>query len=259
MELEGRTAIVTGAGRGVGRAIALELASLGADVVIAEVLEENAAAVAGEVRALGRRAMPLKVDVTSREDLDTMANRTLAEFGGIDILVNNAGVFWSGNVIDVTEETWDFVMDVNAKGVFFASQAVLPHMMAAKRGSIVSLASMAGKVGSPTSLAYCASKAAVISITRSLALAGAPFGIRANCVCPGFINSTEMWKLVEAGAARALGQTAEQANAERLARVPLARWETPEDVARLVGFLASDRSSYITGEDVNVSGGVVMH
>ena len=150
-------------------------------------------------------------------------------------------------------------MDVNAKGVFFASQAVLPHMMAAKRGNIISLASMAGKVGSATSLAYCASKAAVISITRSLALAGAPYGIRANCVCPGFINSTEMWKQVEAGASRALGQTVEQANAERLARVPLGRWEKPEDVAQLVGYLASDRSSYITGEDVNVSGGVVMH
>ena len=259
MELEGRTAIVTGAGRGIGRAIALELASLGADVVIAEVLEANATNVAEEVRALGRRAIAVKVDVTSREDLDTMANRSMSEFGRIDILVNNAGVFWSGALLDVTEESWDVVMDVNAKGVFFASQAVLPHMMAAKRGNIISLASMAGKVGSATSLAYCASKAAVISITRSLALAGAPYGIRANCGCPGFINSTEMWKQVEAGASRALGQTVEQANAERLARVPLGRWEKPEDVAQLVGYLASDRSSYITGEDVNVSGGVVMH
>jgi len=168
MELEGRTAIVTGAGRGVGRAIALELASLGADVVIAEILEANAANVVEEVRALGRRAISVKVDVTSREDLDTMANRSVSEFGRIDILVNNAGVFWSGTVLDVTEESWDSVMDVNAKGVFFASQAVLPHMMAAKRGNIISLASIAGKVGSATSLAYCASKAAVISITRSL-------------------------------------------------------------------------------------------
>jgi NAD(P)-dependent dehydrogenase (short-subunit alcohol dehydrogenase family) len=259
MELEGRTAIVTGAGRGIGRAIALELASLGADVVIAEVLEANAANVVEEVRALGRRAISVKVDVTSREDLDTMANRSMAEFGRIDLLVNNAGVFWSGTVLDVTEEIWDLVMDVNAKGVFFASQAVLPHMIAAKRGNIVSVASAAGKWGSATSLAYSASKAAVISITRSLALVGAPYGIRANCVCPGIINSTEMGKQAEAGASRAPDQTQEQAIATRLARIPLGRWEKPEDVAQLVGYLASDRSSYITGEDVNVSGGLVMH
>src|SRR6185503_6115895 len=129
--------------RGIGRAIALELASLGADVVIADVLEANAANVVEEVRALGRRVIAVKVDVTSREDLDTMANRSMSELGRIDILVNNAGVFWSGTVLDVTEESWDFVMDVNAKGVFFASQAVLPHTMAAKRGNIVSVASAA--------------------------------------------------------------------------------------------------------------------
>src|SRR3954471_20596214 len=232
MELEGRTAIVTGAGRGIGRAIALELASLGADVVIAEVLEANATNVAEEVRALGRRAIAVKVDVTSREDLDTMANRSMSEFGRIDILVNNAGVFWSGALPDVTEESWDVLMDVNAKGVFFASQAVLPHMMAAKRGNIVSLASMAGKVGSTYSVAYAASKAAVISITRSLALSGAPYGVRANCVCPGYIYSTDMWRQVEVGISEVLGMTPDELNAQRLANIPLKRWETPEDVAK---------------------------
>src|SRR5262249_28682034 len=155
----------------------------------------------------------------------------MGEFGHIDILVNNAGVFWSGTVLEVTEEIWDVVMDVNAKGMFFASQAVLPHMMAAKRGNIVSVASAAGQWGSATNLAYGASKAAVISITRSLALAGAPYGIRANCVCPGIVSSTEMGKQAEAGASRAPGQTQDQVNAARLARIPLGRWETPEDVA----------------------------
>jgi NAD(P)-dependent dehydrogenase (short-subunit alcohol dehydrogenase family) len=150
-------------------------------------------------------------------------------------------------------------MDVNAKAVFFASQAVLPHMFAVKKGSIVSLASMAGKLGSTYSVAYAASKAAVISITRSLALSGAPYGVRANCVCPGYIYSTDMWRQVEVGISGVLGMTPDELNAQRLKQIPLGRWETPEDVAKLIGFLASDRSSYITGEDVNVSGGLVMH
>src|SRR6185503_11518668 len=174
MELEGQTSIVTGAGRGIGRSIALELASLGSDIVVADVIDKNAEQVAEEIHALGRQAIPVHVDVTSRDDLDAMAAKAMAEFGRIDVLVNNAGVNWFGSILDVTEESWDFVMDVNAKAVFFASQAVLPHMFAAKKGSIVSLASMAGKLGSTYSLAYASSKAAVISITRSLALSGAP-------------------------------------------------------------------------------------
>jgi len=188
MELEGQASIVTGAGRGIGRSIALELASLGSDIVVADVLDKNAEQVAEEIHALGRQAIPIRVDVTSRSDLDAMAAKAMSELGRIDVLVNNAGVNWFGSVLDVTEESWDFVMDVNAKAVFFASQAVLPHMFAAKKGSIVSLASMAGKLGSTYSVAYAASKAAVISITRSLALSGAPHGVRANCVCPGYIH-----------------------------------------------------------------------
>ena len=259
MELEGQASIVTGAGRGIGRAIALELASLGSDVVVADLLDANAEQVAEEIHALGRQAIPVHVDVTSRSDLNAMAAKAMAEYGRIDVLVNNAGVNWFGSVLEVTEESWDFVMDVNAKAVFFASQAVLPHMFAARKGSIVSLASMAGKLGSTYSVAYAASKAAVISITRSLALSGAPYGVRANCVCPGYIYSTDMWRQVEVGISEVLGMTPDELNAQRLKQIPLGRWETPEDVAKLIGFLASDRSFYITGEDVKVSGGLVMH
>ncbi|MFN8524744.1 MAG: SDR family NAD(P)-dependent oxidoreductase [Chloroflexota bacterium] len=259
MELADRVSIVTGAGRGIGRSIALELASLGSNIVVADVIDENAERVAEEIHALGRMATPVHVDVTSRTDLDAMASRAMSEYGRIDVLVNNAGVNWFGSVLEVTEESWDFVMDVNAKAVFFASQAVLPHMFAARRGSIVSLASMAGKLGSTYSAAYAASKAAVISITRSLALSGAPYGVRANCVCPGYIHSTDMWRQVEVGISRVLDTTPEALNEQRLKAIPLGRWEHPEDVAKLVGYLASDRSGYITGEDVNVSGGLVMH
>jgi NAD(P)-dependent dehydrogenase (short-subunit alcohol dehydrogenase family) len=258
MELEGQAAIVTGAGRGIGRAIALELASMGADVVVAEFDEAGGARTAEEVRALGRGAVAIRTDVTRRADLDALVARTLEQFGRVDVLVNNAGIYRAAPALEITEEHWDTVMDVNAKAVFFASQAALPHMVAAKRGNIISLSSMAGKLGTTSSLAYAASKSAVISITRSLALSFAADGIRANCVCPGFVQ-TDMWTQVEQGVSGVLGITPEELNRQRLAQIPLGRWEQPEDVARVVGFLASSKSAYITGEAVNVSGGLVMH
>ena len=258
MELQGQVAIVTGAGRGIGRAIALELASMGADVVVAELNAEGAEQVAAEVRGAGRRAVALPTDVTRRADLDAMASRAMEEFGRIDVLINNAGIYRAAPALEITEEHWDSVLDINAKAVFFASQAVLPHMVAAKRGNIISLASMAGKLGSVTSLPYAASKSAVISITRSLALSFAADGIRANCVCPGYVQ-TDMWRQVEQGVSAGLGITIDELNRQRLAQIPIGRWEQPEDVARAVGFLASEKSGYITGEAVNVSGGLVMH
>src|SRR6266545_4097386 len=165
MELQGQVAVVTGAGRGIGRATALELARLGADIVIAELDQAGAKRTAEEVGALGRRTVVAQTDVTSRADLRAMVDRAKAELGRIDILVNNAGIYRAAATLDVTEEHWDAIMTINAKAVFFASQAVLPAMLAQKRGSIVSLASMAGKIGSKTNLPYNASKAAVISMT----------------------------------------------------------------------------------------------
>jgi meso-butanediol dehydrogenase/(S,S)-butanediol dehydrogenase/diacetyl reductase len=258
MELEGQLSIVTGGGRGIGRAIVLELAGMGSDILIAEVDPRTGEGVAGEVRALGRRAISVRVDVTKRADLDAMGDRAMADFGRIDVLVNNAGIYRAAAAMNVTEEHWDAIMDINAKAVFFASQAVLPHMLAAGRGNIISLASMAGKLGSPTSLPYAASKAAVISITRSLAVSFAKQGIRANCVCPGFVQ-TDMWRMVEAGVTEVLGVTPEEFTETRFKQIPIPRWEYPEDVARVIGFLASEKAGYITGESVNVSGGLVMH
>jgi NAD(P)-dependent dehydrogenase (short-subunit alcohol dehydrogenase family) len=258
MDLEGRTAIVTGAGRGIGRAIALELASHGADVVLAELDGASGERVSGEVRDLGRRALALPTDVTRRADLEAMAARTLEEFGRIDVLVNNAAIFRAQPVPEIDEAHWDSVMDVNARALFFASQTVLPHMRAARRGAIVNLASMAGKIGTAHGLVYAASKAAVISITRSLALAVAADGIRVNCVCPGFVQ-TEMWQQLEREISAIVDMPQELFSQSRLAQIPLGRWEQPEDVARVVAFLASERAAYITGEAVNVSGGLVMH
>jgi NAD(P)-dependent dehydrogenase (short-subunit alcohol dehydrogenase family) len=258
MELKGQVAIVTGAGRGIGRATALELARQGADIVIAEMDQAGAKRTAEEVGALGRRAVVAPTDVTSRADLRAMVDRAKAEFGRIDILVNNAGIYRAAATLDVTEEHWDAIMTINAKAVFFASQAVLPAMIAQKSGSIVSLASMAGKIGSKTNLPYNASKAAVVSMTKSLALAHAADGIRVNCVCPGFVE-TDMWSQVSKEQGVLLGMTAEEFTRHRAAQVPLGRMEKPEDVAHVIAFLAGPRSGYMTGQALSVDGGLVMH
>src|SRR5881409_38616 len=254
MELTGQIAIVTGAGRGIGRATALELARLGADIVIAEMDRAGAKRTAEEVGALGRRAVAVSTDVTSRADLRAMVDRTKAEFGRIDILVNNAGIYRAATTADVTEEHWDAIMNINAKAVFFASQAVLPTMIAQKRGVIVSLASMAGKIGSRANLPYNASKAAVISMTKSLALAHAADGIRVNCVCPGFVD-TDMWASVAREQGALLNQSPEEFTRRRLRQVPLGRMERPEDVANVIRFLVSPRSDYMTGQALSVDGG----
>jgi len=258
MELAGQVAIVTGAGRGIGRATALELARMGADIVVAELDRDGAERTAAEVKGLGRRVSVVRTDVTSRADLAAMAERARAEFGRIDVLVNNAGIYRAALPLDVTEEHWDAIMNVNAKAVFFASQAVLPTMIVQKRGAIVSLASMAGKIGSRNNLPYNVSKAAVVSMTKSLALAHAADGIRVNCVCPGFVE-TDMWTNVAREQGALMGITPEEFTRQRAGAVPLGRMERPEDVANVIGFLASSKSGYVTGQALSVDGGLVMH
>src|SRR5213594_221366 len=213
---------------------------------------------AAEVKGLGRRVSVVPSDVTTRTDLAAMTARTRAEFGRIDILVNNAGIYRAAAPLDVTEAHWDAVMNVNAKAVFFACQAVLPLMIAQKRGSIVSVASMAGKIGNRNNLPYNASKAAVISITKSLALAHAKDGIRVNCVCPGFVE-TDMWAAVAREQGALMSLSPEEFTRQRAAQVPLGRMERPEDVANVIGFLASSKSGYMTGQALSVDGGLVRH
>jgi 3-oxoacyl-[acyl-carrier protein] reductase len=258
MELAGQIAIVTGGGRGIGRATALELARLGAEIVVAEMDAAGAEKTAAEIQGLGRKALVVVTDVTKRADLAAMVERTKATFGRIDILVNNAGIYRAAATMDVTEEHWDAIMTINAKAVFFASQAVLPTMIAQKRGAIVNLASMAGKIGSKTNLPYNASKAAVVSMTKSLALAHAGDGIRVNCVCPGFVE-TDMWTKVAREQGAILGMSSEEFTQQRAKTVPLGRMERAEDVANVIGFLASPRAGYMTGQALSVDGGLVMH
>ena len=258
MELQEQVAIVTGAGRGIGRATALELARMGADIVVAELDRANAERTATEVRGCGRRALVVATDVTSRSALSAMVEQTRAEFGRIDILVNNAGIYRAATTLEVTEEHWDAIMNINAKAVFFATQAVLPTMIEQKRGAIVSLASMAGKIGSQNNLPYNASKAAVISMTKSLAVAHAADGIRVNCVCPGFVE-TDMWTAVAREQSALLNQSPEEFTRRQARRIPLGRMERAEDVANVIGFLVSPRSDYMTGQALSVDGGLVMH
>jgi len=259
VELDGQVAIVTGAGRGIGRAIALELASLGAAIVVAELNQENASETAAEVERLGRRAIAIRVDVTRAADRQAMVEQTMRGFERIDVLVNNAGIYRAAAPLDITDEHWDSVLAVNSKAVLFCSLAVLPHMLAARRGVIVNLASMAGKIPSATGLAYAVSKAAVISLTRSLAAAYARDGIRVNCICPGFVE-TDMWAEVDRQVGvEQLGRQPGEYVRERVATVPLGRMAQPEDIARVVGFLTTGKASYMTGQAINVTGGLVMY
>ena len=258
MDLQGQVAIVTGAGRGIGRDTALELAKLGADIIIAEMDQNGDDTTAKLVKDVGRRAAVIPTDVTKRTDLAQMVERTKSQFGRIDVLINNAGIYRAASTLDVTEEHWDAIMNINAKAVFFATQAVLPVMIAAKRGAIVSLASMAGKIGSKTNLPYNASKAAVVSMTKSLALAHAADGIRVNCVCPGFVE-TDMWQMVARDQSKLLGMTPEEFTRQREKSVPLGRMEKPQDVANVIAFLCTDRAGYMTGQALSVDGGLVMH
>ena len=198
-------------------------------------------------------------DIAEPATADRIVGAALERFGRIDILVNNAGIHKSMHTADVTEADWDRLLAVNAKGVFFASQAVLRHMVKAKRGNIISLASMAGKMGLKTSLVYGITKAAVISMTRSLALAHAADGIRANCVCPGIVETDMIFQVDREAGEGLMGLKPGEYLKQRVEQIPLGRIERAEDVANVVGFLASSKSSYMTGQAINVTGGLVMH
>jgi len=255
IDLSGKVAVVTGGSRGIGYSIAQSLAEAGATVAL---LARDGAKAQEAARALGDTARGFSCDVVNAQQVETTVAGVEHEFGRIDVLVNNAGIYRAAAPLDITEEHWDAIMNVNAKAVFFATQAVLPTMIAQKRGAIVSLASMAGKIGNRNNLPYNASKAAVISMTKSLALAHAANGIRVNCVCPGFVE-TDMWAYVSREQGKLMGLTPEEFTRQRASQVPLGRMERPEDVASVIGFLVSSKSGYMTGQALSVDGGLVMH
>jgi len=253
------TAIVTGAAQGIGRAIAARLARDGMDVVIADLNADRLDVVAREVRALGRHALPLAVDVTDAADRERLFARTLETFGRLDALVNNAGIQRIAPPLDVTEEHWDAVMGVNAKATYFCCQLALRHMVAARRGRIVNVASIAGKMASTVHHPiYNVSKAAVLAMTKTLALAYAADGVRVNAVCPGVI-ATPMQDVVDRAFAAVMGKTPAQVRAERVSRIPVGTIGAPEDVAALVSFLLGPDAHYLTGQALNVDGGILTY
>jgi NAD(P)-dependent dehydrogenase (short-subunit alcohol dehydrogenase family) len=244
--LEGRVALVTGASRGIGRAIALALAQGGADVLVNYREREDAAAeVVRQIEALGGRASAVRADVTAREQVRAMVSRTVESLGAIDILVNNAGLLQQKPFTEITDEDWDRVLAVNLKGVFVCSQEVLPAMRSRGSGRIVNMASSGGQLGGTLAPHYAASKAGVISLTRSLARLAAP-DVAVNCIAPGLID-TEMTQ----------AEMASETGAEKLRQIPLGRIGAAEEVAASVVFLAA-AAPYITGQTINVNGGLYL-
>jgi NAD(P)-dependent dehydrogenase (short-subunit alcohol dehydrogenase family) len=288
--LFGKVAIVTGAGQGIGKGIALRLAREGADVVVAEYNSETAAATAREVEAIGQRALTCPVDISGVGEVRAMVDDVVAEFGHVDILVNNAGLVQTKPMMELTEKDWDRVMDVNQRGLFFCLQAVAAQMIrqlpeewkadqvpadvfslvedidqaapgtedVGSFGKIVNLSSISGRRGRPLATHYAASKAAIINITQSAALALAPYHINVNAVCPGIVP-TPMWDQIDKDRGQLFGAKPGEAATAFIQTVPLKRAATAEDIAGVVAFFCSSDSDYITGQALNVDGGYEMN
>lgn len=256
MQLESKVAIVTGAASGMGAAMARGYAREGAHVVVADLDETAAGQVADDISGDHARSLPFAVDVRDPAGTRALVQHTVAEFGRVDILVNNAGVGLIKPVWETTPEEWDRIFDVNVKGLFFCAQAALEPMRAQGSGKIINLASIAGRRGEALVSAYCASKAAVISITQSLALAAAPHGINVNAMAPGVVD-TPYWKQVDRQFGELLGKQPGQHFRDVADTIPLGRAEQPADVVPLAVFLAGSGSDYITGQTYNVDGGMV--
>jgi 3-oxoacyl-[acyl-carrier protein] reductase len=244
-QLDGKIAIVTGAARGIGQAIALKLASEGADVALCDVQVDWLAETAEKVKALGRRAECFAVDVSNGVAVQQAVDQVLEKFGKIDVLVNNAGITKDGYLARMSEADWDAVLSVNLKGAFLFTKAVARPMMKQRGGVMVNVASIIGLIGNAGQCNYAASKAGLIALTKSVAKELASRNIRANAVAPGFIQTKMTEKLPE------------EIKKKMLEAIPLARFGLPEDVANVVLFLASDASAYVTGQVLTVCGGMV--
>ncbi len=245
MDLTNRVAIVTGSGRGIGKAIALKLAEVGATVVVNDVGEPaGLASVADEIRALNRTGLAIPADVSVAADVDRMVETAVATYGRVDILINNAGITRDQLLLRMTEDDWDKVLRVDLKSVFLCSKAVLRPMLKQRWGRIVNIASIVGIIGNAGQANYASAKAGIIGLTRTIAKEVASRGITANAIAPGFID-TQMTQ-----------QLAEKQKQELAQRIPLGFLGTPRDIAEAVAFLASEEARYITGQVLNVDGGL---
>lgn len=247
LDLTGKTALITGAGRGIGRDIARKLSAMGANIVINDIAAStDADATAEELNQAGGNAICLKGDVRNFEEIEKIIQNTLDKFGTIDILVNNAGITKDGLMMRMSEQDWDDVLDINLKGAFHMIKAVTRPMMKQRSGTIINVASIVGVMGNPGQANYVASKAGLIGLTKTTAKELSSRGITCNAIAPGFIKSAMTDKLSEA------------VQQEYFKAIPLGRFGETEDVANVVAFLASDLAKYITGQVIHIDGGLVM-
>ncbi|WP_456271574.1 3-oxoacyl-[acyl-carrier-protein] reductase [Bacillus sp. AK031] len=247
MKLQGETALVTGASRGIGREIALELARQGANVAVNYAgSKERAMEVTEEIKSMGGKAIAIQCNVADGDSVQAMIKETISHFGSLDILVNNAGITRDNLLMRMKENEWDDVINTNLKGVFLCTKAVSRQMMKQRSGRIINISSIVGVSGNPGQANYVAAKAGVIGLTKTSARELAARGITVNAVAPGFI-STDM-----------TDELSEEVKAEMLKGIPLSRFGEAKDIARVVNFLASEDSSYMTGQTLHVDGGMVM-
>lgn len=259
MRFEGKVSLITGAGGGIGRAAALRLAEEGSDVVVAD-LDRKAMAEAAEMvrHKTGRRVLEIPVDLTQVPQIYQMVDRAVEQCGHLDVLVNNAGVQHIAPFWEIGEADWDRILAINLKGVFFAMQAAVRHMMPRKSGKIVNLSSTAARTPVPNCMSYGAAKMGVISLTQSAAIALAPHNINVNAVCPGVVV-TGMMDDIGRGYAKYFGITKEQRLEQQIQNAPFKRVQQPEDVAAAIAFLASEEAREITGVTLNVNGGMSVN
>jgi len=245
-QFDGKIALVTGAARGIGQAIALKLAGEGADLALCDLNAEWLEETAGKVKELGRRVECYSVDVSNGEAVAETVKAVEKDFGQIDVLVNNAGITKDGLLMRMSEDDWDAVLNVNLKGVFLFTKAAMRGMMKKRTGSIVNIASIIGLIGNAGQANYAASKGGVIAFSKTVARELASRNVRCNAVAPGFIRTAMTDALPE------------DVQEKMLANIPLSKFGTPEDVADVVAFLAGDASGYVTGQVISTCGGMVM-
>ena len=258
ISLKGKNAVVTGGAGGMGRTTSLLLAQAGANVMVADMDEAASAKTAADIAAAyGVQTAFCKCDVTDKAQVEAMVEAAMAAFGRIDILDHIAGASTKVDFLEMPEEVYDFMMDVNAKGTFLVDQAVLRAMLPNKSGKIVNMSSMSGKEGYPTNIAYTASKFAVTGMTQAIAKYAAPYNINVNCVCPGIVH-TRIWDKLLADVEAAGGDPEAYWN-ERISGIPLKRPQTEEDIAHMFLYLSSDLADNMTGQSINVTGGLILH